>query len=219
MGCILPGRRETSSPLGTRRLTERCRSPWLRYREREGDGVCLDQDVESVESPWFQVRAATAEDIPTLLDLWESVAAEGRWIGTEVPIAREARASRWKTTYFDSDAGCMFVAATTKGIVASAGVQNDRGLVDLGMLVERRHRREGIGSQLLQACIDWAERARAHKMILQVWPHNEAAIRLYEKFGFEREGYRRAHYRRKTGELWDVVEMGLVLGDVARENG
>jgi RimJ/RimL family protein N-acetyltransferase len=216
----LPGRRETDElPLRTRALTERCRSRYFETAELESDAVCLDEDVESVESPWFQVRAATAEDIPTLLDLWESVAAEGRWIGTEAPIDREARASRWKTTYFDNDAGCMFVAATMKGIVASASVQNDRGLVDLGMLVERRHRREGIGSRLLQACIDWAERARAHKIILQVWPHNEAAIRLYEKFGFEREGYRRAHYRRKTGELWDVVEMGLVLGDATGENG
>ena len=53
-------------------------------------------------------------------------------------------------------------------------------------------------------------------MILQVWPHNEPAIWLYEKFGFEREGYRRAHYRRKTGDIWDVVEMGLLLNDRSR---
>ena len=29
------------------------------------------------------------------------------------------------------------------------------------------------------------------KLELHVFPHNEAAIALYESFGFEREGYRK----------------------------
>ena len=39
-----------------------------------------------------------------------------------------------------------------------------------------------------------------------MFPHNEAAIALYERFGFVREGYRRRHYRR-AGELIDAVLM------------
>jgi RimJ/RimL family protein N-acetyltransferase len=48
-------------------------------------------------------------------------------------------------------------------------------------------------------------------MALQVWPHNAAAIALYERFGFERECYLRRHYRRRSGELWDAIVMGLRL--------
>jgi hypothetical protein len=42
-------------------------------------------------------------------------------------------------------------------------------------------------------------------------PWNEAAIALYRKFGFVEEGRLRKQYRRQSGELWDVLVMGLVL--------
>jgi RimJ/RimL family protein N-acetyltransferase len=50
-----------------------------------------------------------------------------------------------------------------------------------------------------------------HKIALQVWPHNEAALALYRSSGFEQEGYLRQHYRRKNGELWDAVVMGRLV--------
>jgi RimJ/RimL family protein N-acetyltransferase len=50
-----------------------------------------------------------------------------------------------------------------------------------------------------------------HKLALSVFPHNEAAIALYRKFGFVEEGRRRRHVRRANGELWDLIEMGLLL--------
>jgi ribosomal protein S18 acetylase RimI-like enzyme len=50
-----------------------------------------------------------------------------------------------------------------------------------------------------------------HKLSLGVWPHNAAAIALYRKFGFVEEGRRVKHYRRQSGELWDIIEMGLLL--------
>jgi ribosomal protein S18 acetylase RimI-like enzyme len=44
-----------------------------------------------------------------------------------------------------------------------------------------------------------------------VWPHNAAAIALYRKYGFVEEGHRVKQIRRQSGELWDIVEMGLLL--------
>jgi RimJ/RimL family protein N-acetyltransferase len=79
------------------------------------------------------------------------------------------------------------------------------------MAVAGGWRGRGVGTALMQSCVDWARERGIHKLALQVWPHNEAAIRLYEKFGFEREGVLRAHYRRQNGELWDAVVMGLLL--------
>jgi len=58
------------------------------------------------------------------------------------------------------------------------------------------------------------EKSRAqglHKLSLEVFPHNEAALALYRKFGFVEEGRRVRHYRRESGELWDSVVMGLLL--------
>ena len=51
-----------------------------------------------------------------------------------------------------------------------------------------------------------ARASASRKLELHVFPHNEAAIALYERFGFVREGYRRNHYRR-AGELIDAVLM------------
>jgi ribosomal protein S18 acetylase RimI-like enzyme len=68
-----------------------------------------------------------------------------------------------------------------------------------------------VGTALLAEAVRRARAAGAHKIALQVWPHNAAAIALYERFGFQREGYLRRHYRRRSGELWDAVVMGLPL--------
>ena len=47
---------------------------------------------------------------------------------------------------------------------------------------------------------------RLTKLELHVFPHNEGAIALYDRFGFEREGYRKRHYRRPDGYV-DAILM------------
>ena len=63
----------------------------------------------------------------------------------------------------------------------------------------------------MQAAVQWAREQGLHKLSLSVFPHNTAAIALYRKFGFVAEGRRIEHYRRTSGELWDLIEMGLLL--------
>jgi ribosomal protein S18 acetylase RimI-like enzyme len=73
------------------------------------------------------------------------------------------------------------------------------------------HRGRGGGRLLLEAAVA-ARPPQTHKIELEVWPHNEAAIGLYEATGFEREGVRRSHYRRE-GELRSSVVMGRLFHD------
>jgi ribosomal protein S18 acetylase RimI-like enzyme len=87
------------------------------------------------------------------------------------------------------------------------------GVADLGMAVADGWRGQGVGSALLAAAIDWARAHGAHKVALQLWPHNTAAQALYEKFGFVVEGRLRRHYPRRNRERWDAVIMGLLLDD------
>jgi RimJ/RimL family protein N-acetyltransferase len=79
------------------------------------------------------------------------------------------------------------------------------------MMVARDWRGRGIGTALVAAAIDWGREHRLHKLTLSVFPHNEAAIGLYRKFGFVEEGRRVKQMRRANGELWDLIEMGLQL--------
>jgi putative acetyltransferase len=77
-------------------------------------------------------------------------------------------------------------------------------------MVAADRRRRGIGRALLVAAVDWARAAGVTKLELHVFPWNEPAIRLYERFGFEREGVRRGHYLR-DGEEVDAILMAYRL--------
>jgi RimJ/RimL family protein N-acetyltransferase len=85
------------------------------------------------------------------------------------------------------------------------------GYGDLGMFVAAESRGRGVGTALVGAAIQWARARGLHKLTLSVFPHNDAAIGLYRKFGFVEEGRRVKQIRRANGELWDLVDMGLLL--------
>ena len=158
-----------------------------------------------------KIRFAQPSDLGSLYDVMESVAAEGRWIGTELPFDREARRKHAQKMMADGT-GAFLLAEIDGQLVGTLGLEQVvPGLFDIGMMLLAEWRGRGIGSVLMEECLDYARDKNAYKLTLQVWPHNEPAIKLYEKFGFEREGYLRKQWRRKNGELWDAIVMGLLL--------
>jgi RimJ/RimL family protein N-acetyltransferase len=159
------------------------------------------------------VRPARPGDLDALVELYADVAAEGRWIAAEAPVDRAMRHRRM-SELLDRDDARLLVAVAGGELVGELGIELARyGVADLGMLVAAAWRGRGVGSALVAAALAWARQAGAHKVALQVWPHNQAAIALYEKFGFQREGLLRRHYRRRNGELWDAVVMGRLLDE------
>jgi RimJ/RimL family protein N-acetyltransferase len=159
------------------------------------------------------VQPLNPEQVDEFLDVLESVAAEGKWIATEAPIDRADRRDHL-TAGIENGTSVMFVVEDEGRVVGGAGLhQIAPGLYDLGMMILEQWRGRGIGSALLSQCIDAAKSRQAYKISLQVWPHNDAAIALYERFGFVKEGYLRRQWRRKSGELWDAVVMGLLLDE------
>ena len=156
-------------------------------------------------APVVEVRASREEDRRALAILFAAVAEERDGIATEPPVDVDARAASWS---LDGD----LVAVAEGRIVGSIHVMASRhGYGEIGMAVAREWRGRGVGSALLTAAIDWARDRGLHKLSLSVFPHNAAAIALYRKFGFVEEGRRVRHYRRTSGELWDAIDMGLLL--------
>jgi RimJ/RimL family protein N-acetyltransferase len=159
----------------------------------------------------LSVRPATLDDVDALVAMLVEVAGEGRWIGTEAPVDVEGRRERM-VREVEGDDTIVLVAEAGGEPVGQLGLHLARyGVADLGMVVAPNWRGRGVGTALMAEAVERARAAGAHKIALQVWPHNAAAIALYERFGFQREGYLTRHYRRRSGELWDAVIMGLRL--------
>jgi RimJ/RimL family protein N-acetyltransferase len=162
-------------------------------------------------TPPVTVREATLADVDAVVAILVEVAGEGRWIGTEAPFDVERRRRRMVEDVEGDDA--IVLVAEAGGVpVGQLGLRlAPYGVAELGMVVAAGWRGRGVGTALLAEAVERARKAGAHKIALQVWPHNAAALALYERFGFRREGYLTRHYRRRSGELWDAVVMGLRL--------
>jgi putative acetyltransferase len=153
----------------------------------------------------FQIRPARDEDRLPMAVVFAAVAEERDKIGTEPPVDVEARKASWT---LDG----TFVAHVGSDILGSVHVDHSsRGYGEVAMAVAREWRGRGVGSALMAAAIDWARGQGLHKLSLSVWPHNAAAIALYRKYGFVEEGRRVKQVRRQSGELWDILDMGLLL--------
>lgn len=153
----------------------------------------------------IEIRPAEDADRRALAELFAAVAEERDGIAAEPPIDVERRAAGWELH------GTL-VALSAREIVGELRVEpSGFGFGELGMMVAAEWRGRGVGTALVAAAIDWARAQGLHKLTLSVFPHNEAAIALYRKFGFVEEGRRTRHIRRASGELWDLVEMGLPL--------
>lgn len=161
--------------------------------------------VRVVSAPSFAIRPAREDDRIALATLLAAVAEERDGVATEPPVDVPARAAAWTI-----DGG--FVAVAGEQIVGSLNVAPSRhGFGEVAITVARPWRGRGVGSALLAAGIEWSRARGLHKLSLGVFPHNHQAIALYRAFGFIEEGRRVGHFRRSSGELWDSVEMGLLL--------
>jgi len=155
----------------------------------------------------FTVRPAQPGDARAMAELMAAVAAERTGIATEPPVDIADRAA-----LFARSAAESVVAVGGGRIVGMLHVEVSRhGFGEIGMLVDRDWRGRGVGSALVRAAIDWARGQRLHKLCLEVFAHNAAAIALYRTSGFVEEGRRVRQYRRASGELWDTIMMGLAL--------
>jgi L-phenylalanine/L-methionine N-acetyltransferase len=162
----------------------------------------------------FVVRVADPADAEALTRLAEAVSAEPEaWLisadGEWRSVGDERRYLKAVRRYPHA---AVFVAERTDGaVVGRLSLTRDTHpasshVADLGLMVAKDARRTGVGRALLAAAVDWARAGGVRKLELHVFPWNEPAIRLYESFGFVREGFRKGHYHR-AGEYVDAILM------------
>ncbi len=166
----------------------------------------------------FVIRLWDPADAEQLTRPADSVSAEPE--GWLISVAGEWRSAGDERRFLKAlrryPHAAVFVAERDDGtLVGRLSVGRDphpasAHVADVGLMVAFDARRQGVGTALLQAAVEWAREAGIRKLELHVFPWNEAAIALYEAFGFEREGFRKGHYRR-GGEFVDAILMAYEI--------
>jgi RimJ/RimL family protein N-acetyltransferase len=165
----------------------------------------------------FVIRRAAPGDAAALVDLARAVVAEpGGWLLSDEGWRSVSDERRYlRGVRHSPDATVLVAESNDGGIVGRLSVARDQHpsclhVADIGIMVAAAYRRQGLGRALLEAAIAWARQAGVRKLELHVFPHNEGAIALYEQLGFEKEGYRHAHFLRAGVEV-DAVLMALLI--------
>lgn len=165
------------------------------------------------------VRTAAPGDSAALLRLVDEVAAEPQVPILRLPGTASEREVRNRITQAAAMGGDLFlVAVVGSEVVGSVQLHRDehprsQHVVDLGISVLRQYRSLGVGTALLETALAWAADEGFLKVTLGVFPHNEGAIRFYERHGFVREGLRRRQFVRERREL-DQVLMARFLDEM-----
>lgn len=117
-----------------------------------------------------------------------------------VAIEAEAFTTPWKASTFQSlmerPAAELWVLDDPEaGVVGYAVVWCilDQGEI-ANIAVSSTHRGRGLGARLLEEMLEVAGTRGVKTMYLEVRVSNEAARRLYERYGFHRVGTRREYY-------------------------
>lgn len=164
------------------------------------------------------IRASRLEDS---IGIAELVNLPGFRHGTlRLPFHTSAEVRGWIEKAAPGDVS--LVAVVDDRIVGSAGLHRLTGrqahVGQIGMGVHDDWTGRGIGTRLLSALIDMADRwLGLRRLQLTVFPDNEPAIRLYQKFGFEAEGTHR-EFALRDGKLVDALAMARLDGP-ARQSG
>ena len=117
----------------------------------------------------------------------------------------------------DSDNGIELLAEIDGAVVGLAGFgavgskEKLRHRADFGISVDRQYWKLGIGTALMNACIECARKAGYEQIELSVVAENEPAIAMYRKAGFVEFGRNPKGFKSRFTGYQEVVYMRMEL--------
>lgn len=167
------------------------------------------------------LRRAIPDDAPALARLNSEPGVLANLLQVPYPNV-EALRTRLAEQNGPGRTDLQLVALRGDELLGSAGLHpagpqlRRRHVAGLGIGVAASAQGQGVGSALVQALIEYADRwAQILRIELTVFADNERAIRLYQRFGFRHEGTHRA-YALRGGAFADVHAMARLHPDPPR---
>jgi RimJ/RimL family protein N-acetyltransferase len=161
------------------------------------------------------IRSATPADAQSILDIRREAAEEGAFVLRElsefsVTIEKQVQ----EIVAQNSEPRSVYLVAEVQHDVvgfaeaAGGGLRRTQHVALLSIYIATAYRDRGIGGWLMQALIDWAtDEPLLEKLTLAVFSTNTRARALYEKMGFEQEGYCPHDMKLADGTYVDSVLM------------
>jgi putative acetyltransferase len=157
--------------------------------------------------PRVIVREATPDDLHVTALVVAAVAPEG-FLAAQPPVDLTERTERFRRTVEGEGTARLWVLEDDRRVVGYLGAEESvPGVFSFGMAIVAEARGRGGGRALLAALEEHAHRSGAHKLWLETWTDNAGAIAFYAAAGFEVEGLKREHYRRRDGTLRSALLM------------
>lgn len=169
----------------------------------------------------IEIRPAVSTDLPRMMGMDHSVLSEYVWqldlrrennqisaslrevrlprpVSVAYPRNPFALADEWQrrsAVLVASDANVIgYVCMTEQSAAAVLWVTD--------LVVDRHHRRQGIGSLLLRSALDWARERGSSMLIFEMQAKNQPAIRMAQKAGLEFCGYNDHYYANQDVALF-----------------
>ena len=169
----------------------------------------------------IHIRRAQASDAEAMARLMGDPDVLGQLLQLPYPSV-EAWRARLAEREQPGRTDLLLVAEAEGGLVGNAGLdpvgaaQRRRHAMGLGITVAKAWQGRGVGTRLMAALLDTADRwLGCLRIELTVYTDNAAAIALYRKFGFEVEGTLRG-YALRDGRYADVLAMARLHPDPPR---
>ncbi|WP_027091791.1 GNAT family N-acetyltransferase [Cohnella thermotolerans] len=136
---------------------------------------------------------AALEDLPAIVDIYNSTVASRRVTADLEPVTVESRLP-WFEAH-TPDRRPLWTAKRDGQVMAWASLSTFYGrpaydaTVELSIYVAEEARGSGVGSRLLAHVLAECPRLGVHTVLGFVFAHNEPSLGLLRKFGFEQWGY------------------------------
>lgn len=152
-----------------------------------------------------EIRTATADDWPSIIDIYNHAVSDGRCTANINPATVEERES-WLQQHLSERYPIR--VAVENGIVIGwcslspwrAGREALAGVAEISYYIDRRHRGKGCGDMLMSDTIDYAKSIGFKHLLAILIDINNASLKLLKKHGFQ-----------EWGRLPDVADFGSLI--------